>query len=95
MAFVPQLTPFYGNQGFRPQATQNLGFGMQSTGNPYADLYTQWVNQQLAPYQKQFPQPTSQPAQIPGILQDPQIQSYLQDLKRNMQSSQWRSGGNP
>jgi hypothetical protein len=85
--------------GFQPMGVQNLGFGTQNANTqdaPYAQLYTNWVNQLLAPYQKQYgQQQPQQVAQMPGIYQDPQIQNYLQELRRNMNSSQWRSGGNP
>lgn len=81
------------NPGQPSYGTANLGFGSQSS-NPYAQMYANWVNQQMAPYMGQQQQiAPNQLAQLQA--QIAALQNQMAPMQNDMLSSQWRSGGNP
>jgi hypothetical protein len=76
------------------QGVSNLGFSAQTNKydpNGYAQLYSNWVNQRLAPYMQQYGQ------QAPAPTQMQQLQAQIAALQRQMAPSYGfdsGSGGN-
>lgn len=76
-----------------PYTASNLGFGSQQSSNPYAQMYANWVNQQMAPYMGQQQVAPNQLQQLQA--QIAALQNQMAPMQNDMLSSQWRSGGNP